>query len=135
MRQLSISHIEWVEEGEELTAILHIENGETGMGILLEGVTQLDLSFAGGELGEIPYLQFILRSGNGEVALLISEKDWEPFLNEPDFLLLDYGKGQFKMRFLPSLFLRFIDEQIERVNRGEDSLFLREIIHVFAVEE
>lgn len=135
MRQLSIRKAEWTEKGDELILSLLLAGGTREMELLLDGASQLDLSFAGAEVEGKAYIQLILRSGNGELAILIPTEEWEPFLDEPDTLVIDYGKEPYQMKFLPTLFLRFIDDQIERANQGEDSLFLREIIHIFAEEE
>lgn len=132
MRQLHIRKADWIEEGEELTLTLYLSDGRQEMEQLLDGATQLDLSFSGTEVEGKPYLEFILRSGNGELAILLPSEEWENFLDEPDLLVIDYGKEPFKMKFLPTLFLRFIDRQIERVNQGEDTPFLREVIRIFA---
>lgn len=132
MRQLHIRKADWIEEGEELTLTLYLSDGRQEMEQLLDGATQLDLSFSGTEAEGKPYLEFILRSGNGELAILLPSEEWENFLDEPDLLVIDYGKEPFKMKFLPTLFLRFIDRQIERVNQGEDTPFLREVIRIFA---
>lgn len=135
MRQLHIRKADWIEEGEELTLTLHLSDGRQEMEQLLDGATQLDLSFSGTEVEGKPYLEFILRSGNGELAILLPGEEWENLLDEPDLLVIDYGKEPFKMRFLPTLFLRFIDKQIERFNQGEDTPFLREVIRIFAEDE
>jgi hypothetical protein len=39
------------------------------------------------------------------------------------------------LNFLSRAFFKFIDQQIERYNQGEDSLFIKDIIEVFAETE
>jgi hypothetical protein len=128
--------IDWVydQEKDELSFVLHVPDAEASMTKLLEGATQLDLAFGGEHRDGASYLTFILRSGNGEIGILLPKQDWPRFLEEPDRMIIDYGKN-FEMNFLPNSFLNFIDKQIEKVNEGSEDPFLWDIIEVFAEEE
>lgn len=128
--------VEWqyVEEKDELSFILHIPEAQEAMTKLLADATQLDLSFSSEYIDNEAYLTFVLRSGNGELAVLIRRNDWIRFLEEPDRMVLNYGTV-FEMDFLPVAFLKYIDSLIDRVNQGENTPFLQDIIAVFAEEE
>jgi hypothetical protein len=128
--------IDWIYDQvkDELSFVLHVPDAEASMNKLLEGATQLDLSFGGEHRDGESYLTFILRSGNGEIGIMLPKRDWPRFLEEPDRMIIDFGK-KFEMNFLPNSLLKYIDKQIERVNEGSEDPFLRDIIEVFAEEE
>lgn len=128
-------HIEWSYDQEEdiLSFVIQVPEARESMTKLLDGASQLDLSFSGELINQLAYLSFILRSGNGELALLIPRSHWIRFLEEPDRMIIDYGE-KFEMNFLSNTLLNYIDSLIDRVNQGEDSPFLQEITHVFAEE-
>lgn len=127
--------IEWKYDQEEdvLSFVVQVPEAKDSMHKLLDGASQLDLSFASDYIDQQAYLSFILRSGNGELALLIPRSSWIHFLEEPDRMIIDYGET-FEMNFLPKMLLNYIDSLIEQVNRGEDSPLLQEIVQVFAEE-
>jgi len=131
--QYTCNSIDWLEDEEQgtLSFVLHIPEAAESMEKLLDSATMLDLSFDGGHNEYGSFLSFILRSGNGELAVLIPKTEWPRFLEEPDRMILDYGK-RFEMDFLPLGLLKFIDQKIELVNEGKDSPFLKDIIEVFA---
>lgn len=129
--------VEWIHDdhkGELNFLLLLPPEADQSMIKLLDAASQLDLSFSGesNELGS--FISLILRSGNGELAILIPKQDWVRFLEEPDRLILDFGQ-RFETDFLPVAFLKYVDELIDRVNQGEESPFLLDIIEVFAEEE
>lgn len=136
MLQYICSQVEWIHDHEkdELNFILHILEAEMSMNKLLDSATQLDLSFSEEHNEKGSFIAFILRSGNGELAILLSKQEWIRFLEEPDRMILDYGQ-RYEMDFLPVAFLKYIDHLIDRVNQGEESPFLADIIEVFAEEE
>lgn len=136
MLQYICKQVEWIHDDEkgELNFLLHLPEAQQSMTKLLDGATQLDLSFSDEYLDEGSFISFILRSGNGELSILIPRSEWIRFLEEPDRMILDYGQ-RFEMDFLPVAFLKYVDQQIERVNKGEESPFLNDIIEAFAEED
>lgn len=134
--QYACEEITWDYDREknEITFTLHVPEAQEDMSKLLDSASQLDLSFAVAQTDQNYYIAFILKSGNGEVSILVRRNEWVRFLEEPDHMIIDYGT-RFEMEFLPLAFFKFIDELIDRVNNGEDSPYLQEIIAVFAEEE
>lgn len=136
MLQCICKKIDWqYEDGnQELKFVLHVPEIDMDIKRLLDGVSQLHLSFSSEQLGQGSFLSFVLRSGNGEIAILIEKKEWVHFLEEPDLMIIDYG-DRFEMPFLPNTLLKYVDQLIEQYNNGENTPLLRDIIEVFAEEE
>ncbi len=136
LHQFICKQVEWIYDDEkgELNFLLYIPEAEASMKKLLDAASQLDLSFSGENNENGSFISLILRSGNGELKVLLPKHEWIRFLEEPDRMILDYGQ-RFEMDFLPVAFLKYIDQQIELVNQGEESQFSKDIIEVFAEEE